>query len=524
MQVNRILQRDAKCRFVGIEGDLFTLHDLSETSTWNYEMPTLVNHSNEYIRKNIIRNNDVFKKNFFEKFCFLNKINLSHLFVAGGCIRSLMMNQTINDVDIFVYGITDPKLAIRRIENFIIDIYQHIMKLKNGSYIEKELKEFKKRKIDDKNMYQENSKFEKDHENNYRPTIDTDIEVYYNGHTVTLYVNRIKVQIILRLYNTISEILHGFDLGSSAVGFDGNLVYLTTLSKFCFENLVNIVDCSRRSTTYEIRLIKYFENGFSLILPNLDISKLRTSYHKYNIYEVCELPFLIFSYTKINGNSIYVNKFHQESGHEVNSDYDFYGNLNYDDSNYELLHYNIGQLTKGTHKFVRTINLNSEVDVLLSKKISLDLWRMDFNGLPVEFDFIEKLYNGMMNNLISQKINLETIRKFINVVDIKTFVNDVYLSNLTSTDKKAKISNIINQQKQWFKTQLDEFKICSIEWIVENPMTQLTSSINPIIGELNDWYGACYLFTENIILEDDFDPNNRTNIIEYQQQIHNNFE
>jgi hypothetical protein len=65
--------------------------------------------------------------------------------------------------------------------------------------------------------------------------------------------------------------LHGFDLGSSAVGFDGKDVYFTTLSKFSYENMVNVVDTTRRSTTYERRLHKYLKRGFSIAIPKLDL-------------------------------------------------------------------------------------------------------------------------------------------------------------------------------------------------------------------------------------------------------------
>ena len=81
-----------------------------------------------------------------------------------------------------------------------------------------------------------------------------------------------EVQIILRLYNSISEILHGFDLGSSAIGFDGERVYFTSLSKFCFVNLVNIIDGTRRSTSYEHRLAKYFCRDFDIVMPNLNVA------------------------------------------------------------------------------------------------------------------------------------------------------------------------------------------------------------------------------------------------------------
>ena len=94
-------------------------------------------------------------------------------------------------------------------------------------------------------------KIHEDYPHLYNEDIEEDIQCYYNGNTVNVIVNGLKIQFILRLYNTKSEILHGFDLGSSAIGSDGENVYFTNLSKFCYENMVNIFDGRKRSTTYE---------------------------------------------------------------------------------------------------------------------------------------------------------------------------------------------------------------------------------------------------------------------------------
>ncbi len=97
-------------------------------------------------------------------------------------------------------------------------------------------------------------------------------------------------------------------LGSSAVGYDGKNVYFTTLGKFCHEYSCNIVDTTRRSTTYETRLIKYFDRNFNIVIPNLDIKHLSTKYFKYGEVEIAELPYLSFSYSNIVGNKIIVKK------------------------------------------------------------------------------------------------------------------------------------------------------------------------------------------------------------------------
>jgi hypothetical protein len=85
------------------------------------------------------------------------------------------------------------------------------------------------------------------------------------------------VQIILRQYANMSQLLHSFDMGSSAVGYDGTQVWLTGLAKFAYEHRVNIFDMKRWSPSYEHRLCKYILRGFHLVVSCLDIRLIRSA-------------------------------------------------------------------------------------------------------------------------------------------------------------------------------------------------------------------------------------------------------
>jgi hypothetical protein len=80
---------------------------------------------------------------------------------------------------------------------------------------------------------------------------------------------RIECQVVLRNYSSLAEVLHSFDLGSSAVAWDGQRVHLTALSKVAFELGVNILNLNARRASYENRICKYWERGFNLVLPEL---------------------------------------------------------------------------------------------------------------------------------------------------------------------------------------------------------------------------------------------------------------
>lgn len=77
-------------------------------------------------------------------------------------------------------------------------------------------------------------------------------------------------QFILRLYKTPDEILGGFDLPCCAVGYSPTLgLRATPLGAFCVANRVVIADTSRRSPSFEYRLVKYGGKGFDVVLPSL---------------------------------------------------------------------------------------------------------------------------------------------------------------------------------------------------------------------------------------------------------------
>lgn len=84
----------------------------------------------------------------------------------------------------------------------------------------------------------------------------------------------IKLQIILRAYPTVSSILHGFDVPSCSVAYDGWIANMTRLAAFAHTFRANIVVPEYRSTTYESRLLKYFDRGYALVMPHLDLGCL----------------------------------------------------------------------------------------------------------------------------------------------------------------------------------------------------------------------------------------------------------
>lgn len=82
------------------------------------------------------------------------------------------------------------------------------------------------------------------------------------------------VQIVLRLYKNISEILAGFDVDCACVAYDGSQVWATPRAVTALFTQVNTIDLTRRSPSYENRLAKYRHRGFEVYWPDIDRSKV----------------------------------------------------------------------------------------------------------------------------------------------------------------------------------------------------------------------------------------------------------
>jgi hypothetical protein len=79
----------------------------------------------------------------------------------------------------------------------------------------------------------------------------------------------LTIQLILRAYATLSAAVHGFDVGSCSVCYDGRVARMTRLAAFCVAHRVNVVHPPYRSPSYVHRLVKNFGRGFALVFVGL---------------------------------------------------------------------------------------------------------------------------------------------------------------------------------------------------------------------------------------------------------------
>lgn len=423
------------------EVDLFSLKDIkNDQSRWDYSLPTLV--GKKEIKKNL--ENDDLKGSVDG----LLDLDYSNILIAGGFVSNYLLNNVnfSSDIDIFFYGILDKEVARKRLVSLINQIIDNMINKKfSFNCIER-------------NDYVTTLSFRKFDNISYKKTV-------------------IKFQIMHRLYKTKSEILHGFDLGSSAVGYDGTNIYFTSLSKFSYLNMVNIVDCSRRSTTYELRLIKYFERGFDIILPKFNISELDNEnwvlYKKTSdivLNDLNENNQMIISYEFIDDSNektqkIFVDKIVLKNNSNF-SDYEDYVEKFTRNSIHQKI-YNI--LNNKSYTFTGYVKADVENVI---------------NGIekPYVFKSLERYYTKLLNTIIgNNNFPIYLIEK-----TIKNDVDEIFINRKNENFINDIIIKTLNIVVDYLK------KDHSINWIVDNPGTQISSSLNPIIEDDSKWYGKYY--------------------------------
>ncbi|CAG9972479.1 unnamed protein product [Clonostachys byssicola] len=109
-----------------------------------------------------------------------------------------------------------------------------------------------------------------------RDTLLKDVTVVRTKYAITIashYPTR-HIQIVLRVYKSISEILTGFDIDAAGGAYDGKQVYVTPRALASFITQINHIDLTRRSPSYETRLAKYSNRNFEVYWPDLDRSRI----------------------------------------------------------------------------------------------------------------------------------------------------------------------------------------------------------------------------------------------------------
>lgn len=308
--------------------------------------PTILNNKTNYYTKNI--------EIFFDNFNIITKnllhnLKMNNIFIAGGIVSKCILHQHTDDIvdefDIFkkdtFQQITILKNQYSEQRNILINDLSKI----NGrlSYRTKRSISQLNNKINILNKilnYQKNMcdsdidifLYDIDEKNGFDKIIyiydviknntSEDILIYRTTNCITFYTQKIKIQIILRLYRSPKEILMGFDVDSCCLGYDGNKIYTNYRGLRSILGGFNIVDEDRQSTTYEYRLLKYSQRNYKVAIPGFNnIFVDNGIYYDKNIKMADGLATLLICEREFN-DILYAMKRLTKIIKKENSDYD----------------------------------------------------------------------------------------------------------------------------------------------------------------------------------------------------------
>tara|TARA_Y100000746_G_scaffold220138_1_gene218361 strand:+ start:1410 stop:2768 length:1359 start_codon:yes stop_codon:yes gene_type:complete len=267
------------------------LADLSSVRSYNYDKPTIC-HNFFVERAQWTESKTLFDK-FLQQFPFLENI-MEDLIVFGGCLVDflLLRDNEIRDIDILLVENestqANPALALaNRVEKFVEDI--------------------KEWSITQNNL--EKDKFERHHySSHFSPKYvfrDLLVTRYKGVYEIKLPWCAVKFQISYCW--SLDALKNKIDIGCTQILLKNEEVYIGERAKFEIENLAITIDHKRQYNQYIERVVKYFDKGFDLILPHLDIDKVPSRNLEYNACEILDLPFILVTCYKISKNKIMGN-------------------------------------------------------------------------------------------------------------------------------------------------------------------------------------------------------------------------
>ncbi len=192
-----------------------------------------------------------------------NKYEKSGIVVAGGSICDIILNNKINDIDIFFYGLEEECTIIY---NDLVSMFESkdnsLQRIcdqdKSSQYV-----------YDQKHIRNQDKSSKYDYDQNKTSYLHN---IYL--HIYSDYEKKIKhFQFIKKIFPTKSSIIGRFDLPSSSVLYDGIDILMTPMAAYTFATETIYVESMKRSAEYEYRISKYIEKGFGIAIPEVYIVK-----------------------------------------------------------------------------------------------------------------------------------------------------------------------------------------------------------------------------------------------------------
>jgi hypothetical protein len=254
------------------------------------------------------------------------------------------------------------------------------------------------------------------------------------------------VQVILRLYNSIVQVISGFDIDSCCAAYDGKKLYCMPRFVRSIVDGYNLVDPERQSLNYGYRLFKYLSRGFVIALPGYEHQRmLKSSINNPHATGLAKIMYQLNQRLKLRATrATLANLIHNVDPTYIN-DYTSYNFNSLTSMNYQIYQIAYKNL------------LNNDRDIS--------------SELPIEWKYPASNSDIILVNryLIKYDMEIDMIASY----SIDQIMNEPVLVDMTPEILKGVRSSVKNELI--FKTR--------------NVGTQLTNSFNPTF---EDWYRDIY--------------------------------
>jgi hypothetical protein len=240
--VHDAVKEDAAMRYPGVTGGLYGLDDVGLCGKLPHGVPMI--RTGRFANDAAAATDEDFRDRLANWCTPLSDFNFKRhgLYVAGGAVSALLIGigrDDFHDYDLFLVGHRTEASAREAIEAF----RDHLMLMHRCG-----------------------------------------VAVYRTQGCITFLTQHEKpFQVVLRMYSTIAEVIHGFDLGSSALLWDGEKIWMTALGRLAIQYGANVLNLHARRASLEARIARYFGRGFDIVLPGLDVAEFA---------KTCRLPYL----------------------------------------------------------------------------------------------------------------------------------------------------------------------------------------------------------------------------------------
>jgi len=413
-----------------------------------------------------------YKARFTSKFKIVSDIlPIEHVVVAGGAAAYPIGNleSETGDVDLFIYGIdpTDDSALWEKV-----------------SEISERLK---------------GSTQNADEDSLATQTIINTGVITFRISTMESFDCKLVVQVILRAYPSISAILHGFDIPSCCVAFDGRTTYLTGLSAWAHAFRINMVNPAYRSTTLEPRLVKYYRRGYAIMMLQLNkklftLNKITILAHV-AIYPITKngayFGGLIRAKSKANYYSDYtdINTTRDHASDVVNSKAYLLGTSQFSMKS-TYFHWDVREPWSKFHMFKDS---GRAIQDILSRKLLLSY-------LDSQSERVVLIDGGVDLKILIDIFGLD-------LKECQKLHDAVCRAGVTYACRPLDVKSALIKFYDRILDRFDHEPRTPIKWwITVDPTRQYTCSLNPRLEHPSEWYGPDAYVSETTQIADAHAP------------------